>query len=751
MRNHAWLFVLRNSFAWLLAGLILRGGLAPANEPCRNADLPKLLEFADGSPVRDLSDWRRRKKEIRRLMRETFIGTFPRSVPAILRAETLEEHPGRNGAVRRRIKLTFDTKHDASFETWVWVPEGKGPFPVLLVAPIHYQIGWAELALKRGYIVCLFPGIDSHHKQAEYPGYESVWLKFQAEYPEATWTEISLKGWLASRALDYLLDPKYGYPVAKGQVGFVGHSRYGKQAIIAAAFDGRITSVVARSSGTPASCPYRFASRTTCAEAPADFPDTWFLQSLHAYTGREHELPIDAHGWLALIAPRRCLLDTAHQDGCDPTFAVERAYLEGRKVYRLLGCPENLRVSYRRGGHNPITEEHRRRNIDWFDLSFGRGSAKQSDFPEEFIHRFDWQTWKARLTPEDVRVPFVSPRASDRLTDRRERILWALGQAPAKIDWDGKYTFLSAEESARMDHDRWSIPNTARLPVSFGANVRGNVYYNPDVGDRPAPVVIWLHPYSYQSGYNEGYGVQGTTVYHRLARAGFVVLAYDQCGFGLRLLEGRDFYRHYPKWSRLGRMIHDVHTAVDFLVDGKGAVQGKMPKVRKDKVYVLGYSLGGMVGLYATALDKRIAGVASFDGFTPLRTDSNAKYTGGNRRLWQWHALQPLLGLFDGQEGEIPYDFDDVLAMVAPRPCLIYSSRRDRHADFEDIVACVGRAQQAWPQGKHALKLTHVAPDDISRFQKDQQLTFCNWVQTSGDGLIAPKPPQTIKSRGDIP
>ncbi|MFH1924595.1 MAG: alpha/beta hydrolase, partial [Planctomycetota bacterium] len=598
------------AFAGLLAAASVAVAEAPAGKkPSGTADLPGLLEFLDGSPVRDVTDWPRRREEIRRLMCETFIGTFPDSVPTLLRAEVLKEEVDEDGSTRRRVELTFNTKSKVSLETWVWVPPGKGPFPVLLVAPRYYQIPWAKMALARGYLVCLFPGVDSHHREADYPGYDSVWEKFRAEYPEATWTEISTKAWLAGRMLDYLLDPKYEYPVAAGQVGIIGWSRYGKQAMIAAAFDERITSVVARSPGSPASCPYRFTSRNTFAEAPADFPSEWFLPSVRAYTGREHELPIDAHGWLALIAPRRCLIDVAHNDGCEPTFAVERAYLEGRKVYRLLGHAENLRVAYREGQHGPITDEHRRRNFDWFDLSFGHDAALEDRFPEKFIHQFDWQAWKATLTPDDLKAPFATVEAGDSPADRRARVLWALGTSPEKLAWDGQYTFLTAEESEMMTHDRWHVENTARLPVSFGVNVRGNVYFNPTVTE-PAPVVIWLHPYSHHSGYNEGYGVEGTTVYHRLAQEGFVVLAYDQCGFGLRLLEGRDFYQNHPKWSRLGRMVHDVSAAVDLFVEGKGAAQGEMPAVRKDQVFVLGYSLGGMVGLYAAALDERIGGVA---------------------------------------------------------------------------------------------------------------------------------------------
>jgi dienelactone hydrolase len=726
--------------AALLAGLLVTpapaataaAGAAAVNKKPPCADLPALLASPDGSPVRGREGWRHRREEIRRLMCETFTGTFPRSVPAIVGARVTEEIEAADGSRRRRVRLTFDTRNRASFEMAVWIPRGRGPFPVLLTAPRYYQIPWAEMALERGYLVCLYPGVDSHHREAKYPGYDSVWREFRAEYPEATWTEISTKAWLASRSLDHLLDPPSGYPVARGQVGIIGWSRYGKQAMVAAAFDERITSVVARSPGSPASCPYRFTSRNTFAEAPADFPGEWFLPSLRGYTGREHELPVDAHGWLALIAPRRCLIDVAHNDGCEPTFAVERAYLEGREVYRLLGRPDNLRLGYRPGQHGPITDAHRRRNFDWFDLSFGRGAATQSEFPEAFIHRFDWHAWKANLSPTDLEVPFAAGPAAERpaqqTAERRARILWALGRAPEKIAWDGRYTFLSAGESEMMTHDRWRVPQTDRLPVSFGANVRGNVYHNPQVR-KPAPAVIWLHPYSYHSGYNEGYGVQGTTVYHRLAREGFVVLCYDQCGFGLRLLEGRDFYQRYPAWSRLGRMVHDVRAAVDFLVDGKGAARGEMPAVRKDRVCVLGYSLGGMVGLYAAALDERIARVASFCGFTPLGTDTVARPTGGIRRLWEWHALQPLLGLFDGRESEIPYDFDDVLALIAPRPCLVYSPLRDRDADSGDIAAAVARARRAWHACGRGGVLTHEAPEDTNRFQADQHAVFLKWYR----------------------
>lgn len=298
---------------------------------------------------------------------------------------------------------------------------------------------------------------------------------------------------------------------------------------------------------------------------------------------------------------------------------------------------------------------------------------------------------------------------------------------PDVIEDGGHPTFLTPADSTLMTHDRWRPPGVERVPVSFGAGVRGNVYHESGA-EEPAAAVIWLHPYSYSSGYNEGYGVEGTTIYHRLAQRGYLVLAYDQCGFGLRLLEGRDFYGRCPRWSRLGRMVHDVRAAVDFLRDAKGMASGPLPPVDRDRVYILGYSLGGMAGLYAAALDARVAGVASFCGFTPLRTGSRDEPTGGNRRLWEWHALQPKLGLFEGREAAIPYDFDHVLSLVAPRPCLVVAPERDRHATFAEVVACVGRARAAGASGGRDAGLTLSTPDDTNRFQRDQHRVFLDWL-----------------------
>ena len=689
-------------------------------------ELPPLLEFTDGRMVDSELEWPERREEIRSLLIKYFVGSYPAVTPQIISAEITSEETYPDSTVRRRISIVLDTPNQVSFEMALWEPKGKGPFPLLLTAPRFYQRYWAQDALKRGYAVCLFPGVDSHHREELYLGYDSVWQTVRREYPKATWTEISTKAWMASRCIDFLLSKSSVVQILPRQIAIIGFSRYGKQAMVAGAFDQRITCIVARSPGSPASSPYRLTSRNTYAETPADFPSEWFLPSLRNFVGRENELPIDAHGWYALIAPRACLIHTGHNDGSEPTFAVEKAYIEGRSVYQLLGVDQNLRIDYRAGGHSSgrppeqISFLDRQRNLDWIDISFGRRLARSNEFSEELIHDFDWQDWNAKQNPDD--------RLINHKATIRDQILWSLGEVKKKLIVPNKPEFLTAAESKLMTHDRWAPKGISRVPIRFGSNVRGNLYFKEGITGE-IPVVIWLHPLSYHSGYNEGYGVQGTTLYHRLADNGFAVIAYDQCGFGLRLLEGRDFYRNYPRWSKLGRMVMDARDAVSFVLDGKGKPSSVIPIFNRQRVFLLGYSTGAIAAMYTGVLEDRIAGIACFSGWTPLRDVSKAVATGGNRRIWDLHALQPRLGWFDGRESELPFDYQDLISQVLPKPCLIVTPKHDRFADHDAIKKAINHVRLTEPN-KAEVALTWISPDGPNRFQADQQKQFINWAKS---------------------
>lgn len=722
--------ILRIGCAVMIFTLLQQSCLAQGQDQLvnvfRSADLPPVMRFLDGTPVETQEHWQRRREEIARLWCETYIGHFPEETPDLLEVHVASETQRRDGVIVRDVRLEFDTANQTACHLRILLPpigtkRSDQALPLLLTQPRNYQLAWGEAAVKRGYVVCYYPGVDYNHREQDFPGFENTWKQFKDACPNATWSSsLAIQSWIAGRALDYLLSDRFDRDIHPEQVGIIGHSRYGKQSLYAAAFDSRIKAVVSRSAGSPAAAGYRFTGRDTFMETVMDAPTEWALPSLKTYFGREHELPVESNGLLALIAPRACMLHTAYNDGSDPTFAVERTYLSAKRAYQFLGHTDKLALVYREGNHNPITEEHIAVNLDWFDWNFGRGNIDRSRFSEKLLHRFDWKAWRKQQSNDAM----TSPDSESSLFDR---VQWMLGEAPAWAKESGSshpLTILKEEDCgvALWSRDRWKPKGVVRMPVSFGANVHGNLAF-PKQHDKPLPVVIWLHPFNYSHGSNEGYGVEGTSIYYQLAQAGYAVLSFDQIGFGDRLLEGASFYDEYPRWSKLGRMVFDVRCAVDFVRGGHGIAEGAMPDMNSDNITLLGYSLGGMLALHAAALDERQLQVATFCGWTPMRSDDDSQLTGGIRRWWEWHGLLPKLGLFHEREKVIPYDFVDLLKSISDRPCLVYSATNDRQVTPSDVVAAVNEAKM---RAGGILQFHHV--QDVNRFQSDQHKILLEWL-----------------------
>jgi pimeloyl-ACP methyl ester carboxylesterase len=247
--------------------------------------------------------------------------------------------------------------------------------------------------------------------------------------------------------------------------------------------------------------------------------------------------------------------------------------------------------------------------------------------------------------------------------------------------------------------------------INFGTYIAGDLYY-PEGAEKAGsklPCIIWLHPHSCSNGYVAGYK-RGDPVHVALAREGFAVFAFDQIGFGSRIEEVTRFYERHPDWTLLGKMVADARAAV-----GGAREQSLIDPAR---VFVLGYGLGGMVALHAAALDERIAGAVSVAGVTPFRLDEEARGTGGLRRHAQF---LPWLQGFVGKEAGVPYDFEDLIAAIAPRPLLVVAPMLDREATLADVRACVDSAGKVYDVLGAREKLELWAPDDYNRYSPEMQ------------------------------
>jgi hypothetical protein len=153
------------------------------------------------------------------------------------------------------------------------------------------------------------------------------------------WGALRAWAWGASRALDYFETDR---AVDAKQVGITGHSRYGKAAAVAMAYDPRFCIGYISSSGAGGLNLYRrnFGERLENVAASGEYH--WMAGNFVRYAGplKAADLPVDSHELLALIAPRPVFVGagTVQQgDGWVDAKGMFLATAAASPVYTLLG------------------------------------------------------------------------------------------------------------------------------------------------------------------------------------------------------------------------------------------------------------------------------------------------------------------------------------------------------------------------------------------------------------------------------
>ncbi|WP_411816704.1 hypothetical protein [Hyphococcus sp. DH-69] len=147
------------------------------------------------------------------------------------------------------------------------------------------------------------------------------------------WGAIAAWAWGYSAMIDVLEnDP------ATAQSAFIswGHSRYGKSALLAAAYDARVDMVIAHQSGTGGASLNREKRGESIAAITKTYPH-WFSPNYADFAGREAEMTVDQHQLLALIAPRPVMLGNARRDVWSDPNGAFRAAQGADPVYALYG------------------------------------------------------------------------------------------------------------------------------------------------------------------------------------------------------------------------------------------------------------------------------------------------------------------------------------------------------------------------------------------------------------------------------
>ena len=152
------------------------------------------------------------------------------------------------------------------------------------------------------------------------------------------WGALRAWAWGASRALDYF---ETDHSVDARQVGVEGHSRYGKAALVAMAYDRRFAIAYISSSGEGGARLHRRNFGELVENVAGSGEYHWMAGNFIKYASlfSPNDLPVDSHELIALCAPRPVFIGAGatQGDGWADGKGMFLAAAGAGPVYRLLG------------------------------------------------------------------------------------------------------------------------------------------------------------------------------------------------------------------------------------------------------------------------------------------------------------------------------------------------------------------------------------------------------------------------------
>ncbi len=386
-------------------------------------ELPELLKFEDGTPVRTAEQWPKRRRELLDLFAEHVYGHTPEKAESTrLKVDvTLAVTDFLGGkASMKEVRLSFPDMADGPALHLLVIAPKKAmgePVPAFLglnfrgnhtIHPdtrITLSESWmrpdadgrvvdhrateksrgasagrwpVEMIVDRGYALATmyYGDIDPDFDDGFENGIHAV---FGAP-KENEWGSIGAWAWGLSRALDYLeLDAQ----IDGSRVAVLGHSRLGKTSLWAGARDERFAMVISNDSGCGGAALSRREFGETVRRINTSFPH-WFNDRFPAYNDNLASLPVDQHQLIALMAPRPvCVASAVEDEWADPRGEFLSAKLAG-PAWELFGKegvgveempavdkPVGETISYHiRTGKHDVTDFDWKRYLDFADRHF---------------------------------------------------------------------------------------------------------------------------------------------------------------------------------------------------------------------------------------------------------------------------------------------------------------------------------------------------------------------------------------------
>lgn len=375
------------SLALTAIGWIMTAVTLTAAEPWPAVDqLPSQKGLPDptvtlrGKKVDSKEIWEsQRKPELKTLFEHYMYGALPETPKGVTGHLLYENTRALGGRVHlREIELRFDVYgqiNPTPIRMLLATPPGDGPFPCFVglmfcgnhaLAPdrgIRLPDNWQydrqpgvvknratdegrgkqmqtwpiETICARGYALAAFYSGDIQPDRPQVnEGLRKVLPKGSDTATVMSWA------WGAHRVVDYLVTEK---TIDPKRIAVVGHSRLGKAALVAGAFDPRFAVVIPNQAGCGGSGPSRHndPKAESIKRINTSFPH-WFCGNFKLFNDDPTKLPFDQNGLVALCSPRPVLFTNATEDlWANPSgqFAVLKAAEPAYSLAGVDGCSAN--------------------------------------------------------------------------------------------------------------------------------------------------------------------------------------------------------------------------------------------------------------------------------------------------------------------------------------------------------------------------------------------------------------------------
>ncbi len=268
------------------------------------------------------------------------------------------------------------------------------------------------------------------------------------------------------------------------------------------------------------------------------------------------------------------------------------------------------------------------------------------------------------------------------------------------------------------------LPKFVRKKITFaveaGDRVPAYLFIPTNLAGK-APAMLCLHQTtSIGKAEPAGLGGKANLCYAlELAERGYVTLAPDYPGFGDYKID--PYAMGYDSATMKGIWNHK--RAVDLLQS--------LPDVDPERIGAIGHSLGGHNTLFVGAFDPRLKVLVSSCGFCSFAT-----YYGGDLTGWSHKGYMPKIAqIYNKDPRKMPFDFTEVLAVLAPRPVFINAPEHDANFSMKGVDECVDAARPVYALFHAADNLVVAHPDSEHDFPPEVRQTAYAFI----DRVLKPK------------